>query len=80
VDRNEILCADEPFVIIEEAGTLVQKGLGANEFAILVGLAEVLLRIPESAPVQYLSREELQDLRCANVYNYRELAQRSVAI
>jgi rhamnose utilization protein RhaD (predicted bifunctional aldolase and dehydrogenase) len=80
VDRNEILCTNEPFVIIEEAGTLVRRGLGANELAILVGLAEILLRIPESAPVQYLSREEIQDLRSANVYNYPELAQRSIAI
>jgi rhamnose utilization protein RhaD (predicted bifunctional aldolase and dehydrogenase) len=80
VDRNEILCTDEPFVIIEEAGTLVRKGLGANELAILVGLAEILLRIPESAPLQYLSREEIQDLRSANVYNYPELAQRNIAI
>ena len=80
VDRNEILCTDEPFVIIKEAGTLVRQGLGASELAILIGLAEILLRIPETAPVQYLSREDIQDLRCANVYNYRELAQRSIAI
>jgi rhamnose utilization protein RhaD (predicted bifunctional aldolase and dehydrogenase) len=80
VNRNEILCVDEPFIIIEGAGTLLRQGLGASELAILVGLAEILLRIPESAPVRYLSRDEIQDLRSANVYNYPELAQRNVAI
>jgi rhamnose utilization protein RhaD (predicted bifunctional aldolase and dehydrogenase) len=80
VDRNEILCTDEPFVMIEKAGTLVREGLGASELAILVGLAEILLRIPESAPVQYLSLEDIQDLRSANVYNYSQPSQRSIAI
>lgn len=78
VDGNEIQCAEEPFVIIEKAGTLLRGGLGANERAILVGLAEILLRIPESAPVRYLTREEVQDLQSANVYHYSEHAQRNV--
>jgi len=80
IDGNEIRCMDEPFVIIKSAGTLLRKGLGAAELAILVGLAEILLRIPESAPVQYLSRGEIQDLLSANVYNYPQLAQRNIAI
>jgi rhamnose utilization protein RhaD (predicted bifunctional aldolase and dehydrogenase) len=78
VDGNEIRCLDEPFVIINKAGTLLRKGLGAAELAILVGLAEILLRIPESAPVRYLSGAEIQDLSSANVYNYTELSQRQV--
>jgi rhamnose utilization protein RhaD (predicted bifunctional aldolase and dehydrogenase) len=80
VDGNEIRCVDEPFVIIRNAGTLLRKGLGAAELAILVGLAEILLRIPEPAPVQYLSREEVHGLESANVYNYPELAQEKIAI
>lgn len=80
VEGNEIRCTDEPFVIIRGAGTLLRKGLGAAELAILVGLAEILLRIPASAPLQYLSPGEVQDLVSANVYNYAELAQRNVAI
>ena len=78
VDGNEIQCPEEPFVIIKNAGTLLRKGLGAAELAILVGLAEILLRIPESAPVQYLSRGEIQDLSSANIYNYPELAKRTL--
>jgi rhamnose utilization protein RhaD (predicted bifunctional aldolase and dehydrogenase) len=80
VSGKEIRCLDEPFVIIKNAGTLVRKGLGATEVAMLVGLAEILLRIPESAPVQYLSRGEIQDLSAANIYNYPELAQKNIAI
>jgi hypothetical protein len=80
VAGSEIRCADEPFVIIKNAGTLLRKGLGAAELAILVGLAEILLRIPESAPVQYLSRGEVRGLLSANVYNYPGLAQKHVAI
>jgi rhamnose utilization protein RhaD (predicted bifunctional aldolase and dehydrogenase) len=80
VDGNEIRCMNEPFVIIKSAGTLLRKGLGAAELAILVGLAEILLRIPESAPVQYLSRGEIQDLSSANVYHYPEPTQENAAI
>jgi rhamnose utilization protein RhaD (predicted bifunctional aldolase and dehydrogenase) len=80
IDGNDIRCTDEPFVIIRNAGTLLRKGLGAAELAILVGLAEILLRIPESAPVQYLSGGEIQDLVSANAYNYTELAQRNIAV
>lgn len=80
IDGNEIRCTDEPFVIIRDAGTLLRKGLGAVELAILVGLAEILLRIPESAPIQYLSGEEVQDLQSLNVYSYPELAHQNIAI
>ena len=80
IDGNDIPCVDEPFVIIRNAGTLLRKGLGAAELAILVGLAEILLRIPESAPVQYLSGGEIQDLLSANVYNYPDVAQRNISI
>jgi rhamnose utilization protein RhaD (predicted bifunctional aldolase and dehydrogenase) len=80
VDGTDIRCMDEPFVIINNAGTLLRKGLGAAELAILVGLAEILLRIPESAPVQYLSRGEIQDLSSANIYHYPELAQKNIAL
>ncbi len=74
VDGNKIRCLEEPFVIIENVGTLVRKGLGATELAILAGLAEILLRIPESAPIQYLSQREIQDLLSANVYSYSAVA------
>ncbi|HEY3826078.1 MAG TPA: class II aldolase/adducin family protein [Bryobacteraceae bacterium] len=80
VNGNEIRCLDEPFVIVKNAGTLVRKGLGATELAILVGLAEILLRIPESAPIQYLSRGEIQDLLAASIYSYPELSQKNAVV
>ncbi len=80
IEGNEIQCADEPFVIIRNAGTLVRRGLGSAELAILAGLAEILLRIPESAPVRYLSGKEIQDLESPNAYNYPMLAQQHLAI
>jgi hypothetical protein len=46
----------------------------------LVGLAEILLRIPESAPIQYLSRGEIQDLLAANIYSYPELSQKNAVV
>jgi rhamnose utilization protein RhaD (predicted bifunctional aldolase and dehydrogenase) len=66
---------DEPFVIIEDAGVLVRQKPNPAESATLAGLAQVLQRIPESAPLEYLREEQVRDLLCADVYHYRELVE-----
>jgi rhamnose utilization protein RhaD (predicted bifunctional aldolase and dehydrogenase) len=63
---------DEPFVMIEGLGTLVRQRPNPTESATLAGLALVLQRIPEDAPIRYLSHCEVGDLLCADVYHYRE--------
>ena len=63
---------DEPFVMIEDAGVLVRKELNPVQSATLAALVQVLQRIPESAPLQYLQKKRVLDLLCADVYRYRE--------
>jgi rhamnose utilization protein RhaD (predicted bifunctional aldolase and dehydrogenase) len=64
---------DEPFVLIEDAGVLVRQELNPVESATLAALVQVLQRIPESAPLQYLRKERVRDLLCDDVYHYREV-------
>jgi ribulose-5-phosphate 4-epimerase/fuculose-1-phosphate aldolase len=66
---------DEPFVMIEEAGVLVRQKPNPTESATLAGLAQVIQRIPEFAPLRYLSSDQVRDLLCADVYHYRELVE-----
>ena len=51
---------------------LVREKPNPTESATLAGLAQVLQRIPESAPLQYLHEDQVRDLLCADVYHYRE--------
>ncbi len=75
VSESELSATEEPFVLIEGAGTLLRHKPNPTEAATLNGLVQVLQRIPESAPVQYLSEREVRDLLCADVYHYRELVE-----
>jgi rhamnose utilization protein RhaD (predicted bifunctional aldolase and dehydrogenase) len=75
VPLEDLAGIDEPFVMIEDAGVLVREKPNPAESATLAGLAQVLQRIPESAPLQYLREEQVRDLLCADVYHYRELVE-----
>lgn len=66
---------NEPFVLIQDCGALVRQKLNATEFATLNGLVQVLLRIPEDAPIRYLTADEVSELLCADVYHYREMVE-----
>ncbi|MDP9169681.1 MAG: class II aldolase/adducin family protein [Acidobacteriota bacterium] len=66
---------DEPFVLIEGAGVLVRANASSTQSATLAGLAQVLRRIPDSAPVEYLREDQVQQLLCADVYHYREMVE-----
>jgi len=69
---GELSGVDEPFVLIEGVGTLVRQKPNPTESATLAGLALVLQRIPENAPLRYLRHDQVGDLLCADVYHYRE--------
>lgn len=66
---------DEPFLIIEDAGVVVRGHSNPAVSATLAGLAQVLRRIPESAPIQYLRENEVRELLCADVYHYRSMVE-----
>lgn len=72
VSAQELADVDEPFVMIEGIGTLVRQRPNPTESATLAGLALVLQRIPDDAPIRYLHHREVADLLCADVYHYRE--------
>ena len=46
----------------------------AAECAMISGLAQVVQRIPASAPVRYMSEAEIANSSSAVAYRYRELA------
>jgi rhamnose utilization protein RhaD (predicted bifunctional aldolase and dehydrogenase) len=71
----ELSGIDEPFVLVENAGTLLHHKPNPTELATLHGLVQVLQRIPEGAPVQYLTEPQVRELLCADVYHYRELVE-----
>lgn len=68
---------DRPFVIVEDTGILARHKSNAVEAATLLGLAEVLRRIPEAAPVRYLTGDQVDELLQADVYRYRQMVNTS---
>jgi hypothetical protein len=54
---------------------LVRQELKPVESAILAALVQVLQRIPESAPLQYLQKKRVRDLLREDVYHYREVVE-----
>jgi rhamnose utilization protein RhaD (predicted bifunctional aldolase and dehydrogenase) len=75
VSADELATVEEPFVMIEGAGTLVRQRPNPTESATLSGLALVLQRIPAGAPLRYLNDAEVRGLLCADVYHYREVVE-----
>lgn len=67
VAENKSAC-----LVVDELGTLLRPGQNPVEGLTLAGLAQVVLRLPESAPLSYLSQKEVDDLLCADIYHYRE--------
>ncbi len=65
---------DRPFLMIEGRGVLVRKSMTPAEHAMLSGLAQVVQRIPASAPLRYLTEAESASSSSTAAYRYRELA------
>jgi hypothetical protein len=63
-----------PFVIIDGRGVIVRRDMTPAERAMLSGLAQVVQRIPPSAPLRYLTEAEVAASSSTAAYRYRELA------
>lgn len=69
-EKDEV---DHPFIIIEDTGVVARRRPHTAETATLAGLAHVLLRIPESAPVSYLSGQQVDELLRTDVHGYKAI-------
>jgi rhamnose utilization protein RhaD (predicted bifunctional aldolase and dehydrogenase) len=65
---------DRPFLIVEGRGLIVNRALTPSEIAMLSGLAQVVQRVPASAPVRYLAASEVAEISSRVTDRYRELA------
>jgi rhamnose utilization protein RhaD (predicted bifunctional aldolase and dehydrogenase) len=64
-----------PFLILEGAGVVVNDRMTGPASATLTGLAQVLQRIDDSAPIRYLDEPEVESVMSADTYRYRELVE-----
>jgi rhamnose utilization protein RhaD (predicted bifunctional aldolase and dehydrogenase) len=64
-----------PFLIVEGAGVVVNDRMTGPASATLTGLAQVLQRIEDSAPIRYLAEPEVESVMSADTYRYRELVE-----
>ncbi|HTS48963.1 MAG TPA: class II aldolase/adducin family protein [Bryobacteraceae bacterium] len=62
------------FLIIERRGVLVNRSIAPAELAILSGLAQVVQRLRESAPLRYLTGAEVAGISSQAAYRYRKIA------
>jgi hypothetical protein len=65
---------NRPLLLIEGSGVLVNRSMTAAECAMISGLAQVVQRIPASAPIRYMTDAEIANSSSAVAYRYRELA------
>ena len=63
-----------PFLIVEKCGVLVSTDISPAELAMLSGLANMAQRLSSSAPIRYLTEDEIAGLSPQYVRNYCELA------
>jgi rhamnose utilization protein RhaD (predicted bifunctional aldolase and dehydrogenase) len=63
-----------PLLLIEGRGVLLSRSMTLAECAMISGLAQVVQRIPASAPIRYLTDAEIANSSSAVAYRYRELA------
>ena len=63
-----------PLLLIEGRGVLMSRSMTSAECAMISGLAQVVQRIPASAPIRYLTDAEIANSSSAIAYRYRELA------
>jgi rhamnose utilization protein RhaD (predicted bifunctional aldolase and dehydrogenase) len=63
-----------PLLVIEGRGVLISRSMTSAECAMISGLAQVVQRIPASAPIRYLTEAEIANSSSAVAYRYRELA------
>ena len=65
---------ENPFLIVEGSGLLVNKSITPPELAMLSGLAQVVWRLSTTAPLRYLTEAEISALSSQATERYRQLA------
>jgi len=65
-----IFLGNSAFRILENLGILVSRHFTASQQCVLNGLFEVVRRIPEDAPIRYLTDAEVADLLTEDAHNY----------
>jgi hypothetical protein len=65
---------NRPLLLVEGRGVLISRSMTSAECAMIGGLAQVVQRIPASAPIRYLTECEIANSSSAVAYRYRELA------
>ncbi len=73
-DQWSVRYRNRPLLLIEGRGVLLDRSMTPAECAMISGLAQVVQRIPASAPIRYLTNAEIAGSSSAVAYRYRELA------
>jgi rhamnose utilization protein RhaD (predicted bifunctional aldolase and dehydrogenase) len=73
-DNWAVRYRNRPLLLIERHGVLISRSMTPAECAMISGLAQVVQRIPASAPIRYLTDAEIANSSSAVAYRYRELA------
>lgn len=60
-----------PFVVVERSGVMLNQEITGAERAMLIGLVQVTQRTEESAPLRYLSGEEVTDILNNRSHGYK---------
>jgi rhamnose utilization protein RhaD (predicted bifunctional aldolase and dehydrogenase) len=68
------------FVIVEDGGIILNRGITSEEEATLIGLMRVLQRTEEFAPIKFLTPTELMVLESGGPHPYLDLANAEVTI
>lgn len=76
-DQWESQYRTRPFLIIEGRGVIVRSTMTPAQRAMMSGLAQVIQRISSSAPLRYLTDDEVANSSCTIASRYLELANAS---
>jgi len=77
VEHSKDQYATRPFLIVKGRGVVLNRAMTPAETAMLSGLAQVVQRIGPSAPLRYLTEDEVAAGSSTVAYRYRELANAS---
>ena len=62
-----------PFVAVERSGVMLNEKMSSAARATLIGLAQVMLRTDESAPLRYLKKEEITHILKKDGHGCKEM-------
>jgi len=65
---------DRRFLIVEGRGVILNQSMSQAERAMISGLAQVVQRIRDTAPLHYLTEGDVAGISNSVAYHYRELA------